>query len=119
MSLQFPGFDDPADLVRQARRFRRGDRPHRHLGRPVADDLARAPVLDWWRPATRTAPALIGLVGGHPRRRNGATTMTSELFAIDADAGWRAPGRASTASAARSTFPWDDCNDRRQEDSAR
>ena len=88
MSLQFPGFADPADLVRQARDFAEAIDRIVTSGGPSADDLARAPVLDWWRPATRTAPALIGLVAGHPRLRAGATTMTSDLFAIDADAGW-------------------------------
>jgi hypothetical protein len=88
MSLQFPGFADPADLARQARDFAEAIDHIVASGAPPADDLLRAPALDWWRPTTRTAPALIGLVAGHPRLRAGATTMTSELFAIDADAGW-------------------------------
>ncbi len=88
MPLQFPGFADPADLVRQARDFADAIDRIVATGAPSADELSRAPVLDWWRPATRTAPALIGLVAGHPRLRAGATTMTAELFAIDADAGW-------------------------------
>ncbi len=85
MPLQFPGFADPAALVREARDFAQAIDRIVASGGPSADDLARAPVLDWWRPATRTAPALIGLVAAHPRRRDGATTMTSELFALDPD----------------------------------
>ena len=57
-------------------------------GAPNRADLADAPVLDCWRPASRFAPALLGLVDGHPIIGANRTTLTSELFAIDTDAGW-------------------------------
>jgi hypothetical protein len=85
MSLQFPGIADPAAFARQARAFADAIDRIVATGAPSAEDLLRAPTLDWWRPATRTAPALIGLVAGHPRLRDGATTMTTELFALDPD----------------------------------
>ena len=57
-------------------------------GGPDPAVLAAAPLLEWWRPARRFAPALIGVVYAHPRIADGRASLTSEVYAIDPAAGW-------------------------------
>jgi len=58
-------------------------------GGPSENDLAEAPVLNYWRPhvARHGAPILWGIASGHPRLKGGWIT-TSQLVAIDVDQGW-------------------------------
>lgn len=91
MSLILPSSDSGglADIAAQARRLADAlDRLAANRGRPSAADLAGAPVLDCWQPTSRLAPALIGLVTGHPRIGDDRATITSELFAVDTTARW-------------------------------
>ena len=83
MPIFIPSGDvDLDDLADRARRL--ADDLDRLIadGRPSAADLAGAPVIDMWRPARRFAPALMGLVDGHPILKSSKPKMTSELFAI-------------------------------------
>ncbi len=57
-------------------------------GSPSADDLAAAPILDFWQPALRDGHAIFGIVNGHPRIPDDHTALTTDVFALDADAGW-------------------------------
>ena len=66
--------DDLADLAKN--------------GGPTTEQLAAAPLLSPWRGTTRSSPALTGLVFGHPRLADNRPALTTELFAIDIDAGW-------------------------------
>lgn len=85
---------------------------------PDPADLAAAPVIDLWRPlASRSgAVALCGLVSGHPRLGN-TLIVTSQLIALDADAGhartasrWYRLGlRLPPAEAGTAKDPWSMC----------
>lgn len=55
--------------------------------RPGASELSDAPILDQWVTRYRTGPALVGMVQGHPLLNDGQI-VTSEVYAIDAAAGW-------------------------------
>ncbi len=77
-----------SDIAAQARRLADALDRLAADGRPSASDLVDVPIIDMWRPARRFAPALIGLVAGHPILRSSKPKMTSELFALDTDAGW-------------------------------
>ena len=68
-----------ADLADALRRLATDGRP---------PDLSGAPIIDMWRPASRFAPALLGVVDGHPVLKSSRPKMTSELFAMDAAGGW-------------------------------
>lgn len=63
------------DLADQLDAFEEG-------GEPNEAELAAAPLLEDWRPTSRTTVALSGRVSGHPSRPTGAI-KTSELFATD------------------------------------
>lgn len=63
------------DLADQLDAFEEGIEPNEA-------ELASAPLLEDWRPASRTTVALSGCVSGHPSRPTGAI-KTSELFATD------------------------------------
>ena len=85
MSLRFPLDSDPRHTIAQARAV--ADDLERLLAGagPTAADLARAPVIDLWRPALRPAFALIGVVRGHPTVAAGHTALTSDIVAFDPD----------------------------------
>ena len=93
MPLILPS-SDPGDLAAIAAQARDLADALRRLayngGRPSAADLAGATVIDCWLPTTRLAPALIGLVTGHPRvgSESAKGTITSEVFAVNTTAGW-------------------------------
>jgi hypothetical protein len=57
-------------------------------GGPPRAALAEAPILSYWEPVRRFAPALMGVVDGHPTIGPHRATVTSELFAMDGDALW-------------------------------
>jgi hypothetical protein len=54
---------------------------------PTAEELASAPVLHAWQLRTWPRPCLSGVGRNHPRLRPGRIT-TTDLWVIDADAGW-------------------------------
>lgn len=58
--------------------------------RPSAADLNDAPLITTWRHAVVLSPdpVLTGTVTRHPRIAEGRPTLTSPLYAIDAQAGW-------------------------------
>jgi hypothetical protein len=89
VSILFPNAPgSPADLADAARRLA-DDLAALAEGRdPDPAVLAAAPLLDLWRPATRPAAALIGLATGHPTVRDGRTSLTTEVFALDPTHGW-------------------------------
>jgi hypothetical protein len=88
MSIVYPGASDPADIIKCARRLADDIEQLVACGGPTAADLAGAPVIDLYRPAQRPATALIGVLVGHPTVSNRHVAMTTEIFAIDPDAGW-------------------------------
>ena len=45
---------------------------------PSPDELERAPALDFYKEVRRHAPALIGIVRGHPLIGSGRAALTSE-----------------------------------------
>ena len=51
-------------------------------------DLATAPVLRNWHPASRQQIALEGVIHGHPRIGEGRSELTSEVFALARDGKW-------------------------------
>lgn len=57
-------------------------------GGPTGADLADAPVLDRYVIVPRMRPALAGMVAGHPILGDRRLITTSEIYAIDCDAGW-------------------------------
>ncbi|TDX59692.1 hypothetical protein EDE12_1296 [Methylosinus sp. sav-2] len=84
---------DPAEIIRRARLLAGDIERLLAEGRPSDDDLDNAPILDRWIVVARIAPALAGAVTGHPVLDN-RSIITSDLFALDADAGWaRTAGR--------------------------
>jgi hypothetical protein len=89
MSILFPSTaDDPSQIVAQARRLADDIERMTHGAEFSLATLSGAPVLDAWRPALRSVHALVGAVAGHPGIIDGHTAITSELFAIDVEAGW-------------------------------
>ena len=89
MPIHLPSGDvDLNDLADQARSLADALDRLAADGRPSRADMAGAPVIDMWRPARRFAPALIGLVDGHPILKSPKPKMTSELFALDSDGHW-------------------------------
>ena len=88
MTILYPGAASPADIIERARRLADDIERLAANGAPTAADLARAPVIDVYRPAQRAMGALIGVVTGHPTVRDRHVALTTELFAIDCDAGW-------------------------------
>jgi len=108
MPLIFPSSDRGglADIAARARRLADAlDRLAANGGVPSAADLACAPVLDCWQPTTRLAPAMIGLVTGHPRISDGRGMMTSEALALDPAHGWlRTVGRLYRLGDAAPTY---------------
>ena len=88
MPIVYPGAVSPGDIIEHARRL--ADDIERLVanGGPTAADLARAPVIDLYRPAQRPTTALIGVIAGHPTVRNRHVAMTTEIFAIDPERGW-------------------------------
>jgi hypothetical protein len=88
MAINFPSTGDPYHLADQARRLA-DDLDMILSGAPLDPSLlAGAPTLDAWRLTMRPAQALIGVVDGHPHIVSGHRALTSELFAVDASAGW-------------------------------
>jgi hypothetical protein len=86
MSWNFLG-DDPDAIVERARRLA-ADIERITRGEALASsDLAAAAILDRWRLISRNVPSLIGIVSRHPHVRKGHGTLTTELFAIDAERG--------------------------------
>ncbi len=85
MPIRFPLDPDPRRTISEARAA--ADDLERMLAGawPTAADLARAPVIDLWRPALRPAFALIGVVHGHPTVAAGHTALTSDIVAFDLD----------------------------------
>lgn len=68
-----------------------------------APTLDEAPRLDHWRLAHRSVPMLMGRVHGHPILGNHRQIHTSQLYAMDPEAGWaRTPSRYY-----RLGKPWD------------
>lgn len=55
--------------------------------RPTAEEIERAPRLSSWRLSRRSVPCLLGNVEDHPILGS-CDAVTSELFALDAAAGW-------------------------------
>jgi hypothetical protein len=51
--------------------------------KPVAADLAAAPLLEEWSYETRSVPVLAGRVFGHPTIPDGRHIVTSDLYACD------------------------------------
>jgi hypothetical protein len=88
MSMRFMSSDDPREIARQARRLADAlDRLAADDG-PSAADLTDAPILTDWRKVARAAPALAGIVSGHPLIAQGRLSVTSEVFAIDGGGTW-------------------------------
>jgi len=55
---------------------------------PDVAALDAAPVLDWWRFATRSAVCLVGERSGHPvLHGDGRMTVTSDVYLVDREAG--------------------------------
>lgn len=62
---------------------------------PTKEELAEAPLLDPWTVATDgQSVALTGVVTGHPRLRDGATILTSNLL-------WMRPDRKAARTVSR------------------
>ena len=70
----------PARSRRRAPGHRRGPETH-------PDDLLDAPLLEDWRPETRTVRVLAGRVHGHPNFPAGRPIVTSDLYARTASRG--------------------------------
>lgn len=79
---------DPVEIIRRARLL--ADDIERLLeeGGPSQNYLGTAPILDHWVVVARARPALAGLTTGHPVLRDYRPIITSDLFALDAEAGW-------------------------------
>ena len=88
MSTRFLTSDDPREIARQARRLADALDRLAANNEPSPVDLADAPILDNWRKVARLAPALAGVVSGHPLIREGRSSITSEVFAIDGSGRW-------------------------------
>ena len=88
MSLRFITSDERLEIVRQARWSAEAlDRLAANDG-PSAADLAHAPILDQCAKVARTAPALAGVVTGHPSIGARRSTITSEVFAFYTKGRW-------------------------------
>lgn len=81
-------FDDRADVAISQLRDLADALTRIRDGGPTADDLADAPVLDRFVIVPRMRPSLAGIAAGHPVLSGDRIIRTSELFAIDSDAGW-------------------------------
>ena len=88
MSILHPSRADLRAAAAQARRLADALDRLSADGGPSRADLAEAPILTYWEPVRRFAPALMGVVDGHPTIRPNRSTVTSELFAMDGDALW-------------------------------
>jgi hypothetical protein len=88
MAIQFPGGESPVEIVAHLRRLADDIERVAADGGPSAAEMANAPIIDFYRLGIRPATGLVGVVARHPRRPDGRLTMTSEIFAIDRDAGW-------------------------------
>jgi hypothetical protein len=87
MSITYPG-DHPRNTIEKAQRIARDIARLVVIERPSAEELANAPTLIGYFPVARAAMALQGLVTGHPRIQDGRFALTTEIFAIDSEAGW-------------------------------
>lgn len=85
MSIEFPGAGDIASTVARLRTLA-DDLERMTVFRP-SSELEGAPRLHSWRPILRPRPALTGWVEGHPALGS-KEVVTSEIFAIDPQAGW-------------------------------
>ena len=88
MSTRFVIGNDPREIARQARRLADALDRIALNNEPSPVDLADAPILDGWRKVARLAPALAGVVSGHPLIREGRSSITSEVFAMDGGGRW-------------------------------
>jgi hypothetical protein len=88
MNIQFLGGESPAELVAKLRQLASDIESIVVNGAPSAAEMARAPVIDFYQFGVRATTGLAGVVSRHPHRPDGRLTMTSELFVIDAAAGW-------------------------------
>jgi len=88
MAIQFPGGESPAEIVARLRRLAGDIERIIANGAPSDAEMAGAPIIDFYHFGIRATTGLAGVVSRHPLRSDGRLTMTSQLFAIDADAGW-------------------------------
>ena len=89
MSIFYPASDvDPVRIAAEAQRLADALDRFAAGAQPTVDDLASAPVIDLWQPAYRAVHVLTGVVARHPHVAHGRAAATSEIFAIDVDAGW-------------------------------
>jgi hypothetical protein len=86
MAILYPGAAGPDEIIEQAHRL--ADDVERLLSRgmPTDANLAGAPIIDLYRPAPRAVTALIGVMTGHPTVTDRRPGLTTEVFALDADA---------------------------------
>jgi hypothetical protein len=80
--------DEPRHLVEKLRRLADDIERIRAGQAPTAGELANAPILDGWIPATRQSMCLAGTVRGHPLLGDRRLVVTTEIYAIDTIRGW-------------------------------
>ena len=86
MSIIFPGGDEPVVTVAKLRALA-DDIERMTMFVPGDAELDDAPLLKDWDFAMCAAPALDGIVVGHPILGD-SEVITSEVFAVDADFRW-------------------------------
>ena len=88
MAIFYPGTPSSSDLAAEARALADALARIASDGGPSPDDMADAPTItDHVIVGGRVVPVLFGSVQNHPRLR-GHLVRTSEVYAIDNEAGW-------------------------------
>jgi hypothetical protein len=85
MSIHFPGAGDTVDTVTKLRAL--ADDLEAMTVFVPRKELEGAPLISNWRPVLRPRPALHGWTRGHPLLGD-REAVTSEVYAIDREAGW-------------------------------
>ncbi len=84
MTFRLPTFaGDPVDLVLKARKLAVDIERIASGDGPTSAELASAPIIDFWRFASRETPGIIGLIGDNRHQ----PSMIGPLFAFTPN-GW-------------------------------
>lgn len=86
--IEFLGGESPDEIANRALRLALDIARIGRGAAPNPDDLAEAPVLDLYGETRRHAPAIVGIVAGHPTLVGRRTLLTSEIFCLDRTEGW-------------------------------
>jgi hypothetical protein len=79
---------DPMEIISRARALSDDIEHILAEGGLSQHHLDAAPILDHWGIVARARPVLAGVTTGHPVLGDHRAIFTSDLFALDADAGW-------------------------------